>query len=321
MNSDENKKDIINYEKEYYSLLKKYEKLEKRVNKIITFSDKQSLHNINEIIKYKKFNNRLNLIIKHSDKQSKKLLDEKENIKREKEYDKILSHQAKMSSIIEIVENIAHQWRQPLSVISSIASGMSLKLEIDAYTKEDLFRSYDKITDVTLNLSKTIDNLREFIDNDSNEKSINIRNVFAKVLTFIDSSLEENNIEFHLDIDDFDLLVDESNYMQLFLNILNNSIEALSMIDIQKKTIDVKIKKEKDYLNIKICDNGGGAKKDTLNKMYDLYFTTKHKAQGTGIGLYSVYQIVTNNLLGTIHSKNIILKGNKGLQTLIKIPL
>ncbi|MEA3384063.1 MAG: HAMP domain-containing sensor histidine kinase [Campylobacterota bacterium] len=91
--------------------------------------------------------------------------------------------------------------------------------------------------------------------------------------------------------------------MQVFVNIINNAKDALkeNVDSKQDRIIMISTKKmKKNLLEVKICDSGGGIKKKHLDKVFEPYFTTKHKSVGTGIGLSMAYQIITKR-----HKQNI----------------
>ena len=118
----------------------------------------------------------------------------------------------------------------------------------------------------------------------------------------------------------------ESEFIQVILNILNNSFDAFKHKNIKNKIIRINTNIEDNFLKIVISDNAGGANSNVLDKMFELYFTTKHKAIGTGIGLYMVYQIITYHLKGRVYARNTCLiakdkEENKGISIIIEIPL
>lgn len=95
------------------------------------------------------------------------------------------------------------------------------------------------------------------------------------------------------------------------INILNNAKDALNLNKIEKKYIEITLCKKAEYAVLTIKDNGGGIDKKILNKIFEPYFTTKHKSQGTGIGLYMTHQIIVNHMQGGIKVENSILEVNQ----------
>ncbi|MDD3025243.1 MULTISPECIES: transporter substrate-binding domain-containing protein [Aliarcobacter] len=220
------------------------------------------------------------------------------------EKENLLNHQAKMAAMGEMLENIAHQWRQPLSVISTMATSLKLKQEMKILEDKEFFQSLDIINNASQHLSNTIDDFRNFF---SSEKEINkflISNTIKKSILLLKSSIDKHNITIVEDIEDSELLSYESELMQVILNIISNSIDILKDKNIDSRYIYFKTKILNNNLIITISDSGGGIDKKILNRVFEPYFTTKHKSQGTGIGLYMSLQIVTKHLHGKLSVKN-----------------
>ena len=216
----------------------------------------------------------------------------------------LLNHQAKMAAMGEMLENIAHQWRQPLSLISTMATSLKLKQEMKILEDKEFFQSLDIINNASQHLSNTIDDFRNFF---SSEKEINkflISNTIKKSILLLKSSIDKHNITIVEDIEDSELLSYESELMQVILNIISNSIDILKDNNIDSRYIYFKTTILNNNLIITISDSGGGIDKKILNRVFEPYFTTKHKSQGTGIGLYMSLQIVTKHLHGKLSVKN-----------------
>ncbi len=215
------------------------------------------------------------------------------DITKEKEYQNILTQQSKMVSMGELLENIAHQWRQPLSIISSLSSSMLLQFKYTEPSKEDLNSSFEMIFETTQKLSNTIDDLRNFFDKNEDIVAFEVGTTIEKAINLFNIKLDLNEIkvEFEKDVNCI-LEGKESEFIQVFMNILNNSLDAFNAKNIQNKLIKINTKVEEKLLRIEINDNAGGTSSNIVNKMFELYFTTKHKAIRTGIVLYMVYQIV-----------------------------
>lgn len=220
----------------------------------------------------------------------------------------ILHQQSKMAAMGEMIGNIAHQWRQPLSTITTASSGMALQKEMGILTDEFFFEASDKINSSAQYLSKTIDDFRNFFSPNKEKKIFLLRNTIESTLTLISTQLKEKNIIIVKDIDNFELYSYENELIQSLINILNNSRDELIkkpsneekylMIDVHKS------KDNEDEIHIVIKDNAGGIKTEYIEKVFEPYFTTKHKSQGTGIGLYMTEEIITKHLNGRIFVKN-----------------
>ena len=218
--------------------------------------------------------------------------------------DNLLFQQSKMAAIGEMLANIAHQWRQPLSTISTASSGMKIQKEFGSLSDEDLISSLDIITSSSKYLSHTIDDFTEFFNPNNKEKIfINTDEVIDQSLKLVSAQFKNKEIIVIRDIDDINLEILKNELIQVLMNILNNARDALKNKE-DEKFIFIKVKKEKYDLVIEIKDNAGGIPKDIIDRIFEPYFTTKHKSQGTGIGLYMVEEIIKKHMNGKIKVEN-----------------
>jgi signal transduction histidine kinase len=218
---------------------------------------------------------------------------------------KLLSEQSKMASLGEMLGNIAHQWRQPLSVISSAATGSKLQKEMEMLEDKDFYRAMDSINNSAQYLSQTIEDFRGFFNpNNIKIREIEISKTIKKVLNIVNSQFAAKNIKIIKNINNITLKSIENELIQVLINILNNSKDALLDKEAENKLIFIKTYKKDDILCIEVLDNAGGIKDDVIDKVFEPYFTTKHQAKGTGIGLYMSHDIVINHLKGNITVSN-----------------
>lgn len=211
---------------------------------------------------------------------------------------KLMESQSKLASMGEMIGNIAHQWRQPLSLISTIASGIKVKIEFKQFDEKELIPDMENIIKQTNYLSNTIDDFRNFIQNSNDKGEIQVSNIIKKTLSILNPSIVNHNITIVLNTND-DIKIDgyENQLIQALINILNNSKDALkeNIKDNENKFIFIETKSIKDGLILRIRDNAGGIPEGIINKVFEPYFTTKHKSIGTGIGLSMAYQIITKH--------------------------
>ncbi len=217
-----------------------------------------------------------------------------------KQKDHILSQQSKMASMGEMIGNIAHQWRQPLSVISTAASGIKLQKEYDLLTDEVFFESVDKITESALYLSQTIEDFRNYFNNNKQKNPFNVVDVIDKSISIFGSSFKLQNIKIVKNLKDITITSFENELKQVLINLLKNSKDAIGKDGVI--LIDMKI--NNDTISIFIQDSGGGIPKEVLPKIFEPYFTTKHQSVGTGLGLFMSFEIVNKSLNGNIKVKN-----------------
>ncbi len=225
---------------------------------------------------------------------------------------KLFESQAKLASMGEMIGNIAHQWRQPLNVISTTASGIAIKKEFGTLKDEELITYMEQIVEQTNYLSKTIDDFRNFIKGEKAMKDLNFGLLCEKTLSIVGPSLKSNYIELVTNIDEtIEIKGYENELMQAFINIINNSKDALlSNSHIENKYIFIDVKRKNNQCEIVIKDNGGGIKLSAMHRIFEPYFTTKHQSQGTGLGLSMTYKIVTELHEGTIIASNTTFEYN-----------
>ena len=248
----------------------------------------------------------------------------KKELDKHQEKDRILAQQQKMVAMGQMIENIAHQWRQPLSVISTSASGLKLKKQLNILEDEELIKSIDKIVDTAKYLSDTIDDFRYFFKPKKDKTKFSLTKNIEKSLSFLEATLKENSIKVEFDYEDIDIIAYETELIQVFINIINNSKDAFIEKKIEDRVIFISIKKFPNRILIEIKDNAGGVEEDILDKVFEPYFTTKHQYNGTGIGLYMSNQIIKTHLNGDIFMKNCSFKykniEQKGVITTIVLP-
>ena len=227
------------------------------------------------------------------------------NITELKEKERILLQQSKMAAMGEMLENIAHQWRQPLSVISTASTGIILQKEIDSLSDRQLNISLNAINDSAQYLSSTIDDFRNFFKPSENKISqFRISDTFNKTLKILGAMFSAKDIKIIQNIEKLELSSIENELIQVLINILNNAKDALLKVENHKRFIFINTYKKDNNVIIEIKDNAEGIHSDAISRIFEPYFTTKHKSQGTGIGLYMSEKIVKNHLNGSLFVSN-----------------
>ena len=220
------------------------------------------------------------------------------------EKEAILNQQSKMAAMGEMLENIAHQWRQPLSVISTVATGAKLKKDLKILTDEEFYETMDIINNSSQHLSNTIDDFRNFFNNDKELTSFDLNEPMNKVINLIESRLKNRHINIVKNSVEIKIVGLKNEFIQVILNILNNSVDAFANKKDIEKYIFIDIYKEQNHAILSIKDNAGGIKEDIVDRIFEPYFTTKHKSQGTGIGLYMSLEIIQKHMDGTLTASN-----------------
>jgi signal transduction histidine kinase len=237
----------------------------------------------------------VSLFLENKFKQYKKELDKKQLI---------LHQQSKMAAMGEMIGNIAHQWRQPLSTITTASSGMVLQKEMGILTDEFFFEASKKINTSAQYLSQTIDDFRNFFSPNRQKTKFYLKNTFSTTLDLISAQFNAKEIHIIKNIEDIELFNYENELIQALINILNNSRDELLKKENDRYIFIDVYKNNRNEVNILVKDNAGGIKENVIDKIFEPYFTTKHQSQGTGIGLYMTEEIITKHLNGTINVKN-----------------
>jgi len=227
--------------------------------------------------------------------------------------DKLLSEQGKLASMGEMIANIAHQWRQPLSVISTAATGMKMQKEFGCLPDDIFNNSCDAINNNAQYLSSTIDDFKNFIKGDSSTTTFDVTHTIKSFLHLVEGTIKTHNIDVILDLEK-NLVVTgyENQMLQCLMNIFNNAKDAFELNKVKNKEFYIVLKKETSVYTLELKDNAGGIPKKILSKIFEPYFTTKHKSQGTGLGLHMTYNLITQGMNGKIVASNSNFKDTSG---------
>ncbi len=238
---------------------------------------------------------------------------EEENRKKEE----IMLLQSRNAAMGEMISMIAHQWRQPISIIAMWANNITADIDMDAVDHENFKRYANKITIQTEQLSHTIDDFRNFFRPDKEKENVVLKDVMEECLGVIGKSLENHNIEVEkIYMSDTVLLIYSRELMHVYINIIKNAKDILVQKKIKTGKIKIVIDEDLDSVITKIYDNGGGVDIDIINKIFEPYFTTKDVKIGTGLGLYMSKTIVEKHLHGELSVENI----NDGACFIVKLP-
>ena len=209
-------------------------------------------------------------------------------------------HQSKLASLGEMLGNIAHQWRHPITRLSLLVQNLQMAYNVNRCNKEYIDKfSKQALTQIDY-MSNTIDDFTNFFKKDKQKQKFLLQDVVADALKLIDARLKNIDVikEYKNEIEIFGY---KTEFSQVILNILNNAVDILQKKEYGKIWIRI-------YDNIiEIEDNGGGVDEAIKDKIFEPYFTTKFQSQGTGIGLYMSKVIITkhfNSKLEVYNSKN-----------------
>ncbi len=264
---------------------------------------------ISRTLTLKKLNDSLSLKV---EEKTKKLHEMNKNLeilvgKKTKELiykENILNHQSKMAAMGEMIENIAHQWRQPLSIISTVATGAKLKKDFNSLSDDDFYETMDIINNSAQHLSSTIDDFRNFFSNEKEVTTFDVNIPLEKVLYLMSSKLKNRNINIVRNVQEATISSFINEFIQVILNIVNNALDAFEENNQEHKHIFINIYKNDKTVILLIKDNAGGIREEIIDRIFEPYFTTKHKSQGTGIGLYMSMEIIKKHMQGNLTVSN-----------------
>lgn len=212
-----------------------------------------------------------------------------------------LLRQNKLAQMGEMIENIAHQWRQPLAQINSSALLIYAFLDKAKIDNANIEQKLSEIESVTAYMSKTIDDFRNFFHPNKEKEIFFLTPFLEEVLNITKGLLESYDVEVELEVDSkLNLFGYKDELKQVIIFLLNNSIEAFQVKKIKNPKIYMSAEAENKMLLFKIKDNAGGIPEAIADKIFNPYFTTKHQTQGTGLGLFMTKKIIEEGFLGKI---------------------
>ena len=240
-----------------------------------------------------------------------------EETSKQKEQEQLLIQQTRLAAMGEMIGNIAHQWRQPLNALGLVFQNLKFSYEIGELNDEVLNRTVDKAEMLTKNMSKTIDDFRNFFRPNKAKEYFDINKSVLDAISLVESTFVHHNIKLEKDFKEekIDVFGFPNEFSQVILNIISNAKDALIGNKIENPMIKIETKVEDDYAYISIKDNALGIKDEIIHKIFEPYFTTKDEVQGTGIGLYMSKIIIEKNMNGKIYLENT----NEGANFIIKL--
>lgn len=229
-------------------------------------------------------------------------------------FEKEIMQKNRLASMGEMLDNIAHQWRQPLMKINGILLNTDRAIELKKYDENYLQKQLDEISNTVFFMSNTIDTFREFLNPNRAKNRFEILNSIKKAIKLLDTSL--NDLEINFNAFEYEIEAFESEFIQVFIAILSNTIDIFEERKIKNRILNINIYEKEFKIFIEIEDNANGIDKHIIEQIFDPYFTTKHKSGGTGMGLYIAKTIMMNSFNGDIS----VVNTNMGAKFIITIP-
>ena len=229
---------------------------------------------------------------------------DKRNILEHDKKDKIIEQQSRLAAMGEMIDAVAHQWKQPLNAIS-----MMMDMLRDDFRRGDVNNAYINDLEDTIHLQidhmvNTLNEFRTFLRPSTKNEDFYINSVIQNVQILMKDELITQNLHIDLDIeDDIQIFGNKNELKHLFINLINNSIDAFNEHHISGRKLSITCYRKEKHAYIKVQDNAGGIPNNIINHIFKPNVTTKPEGKGTGIGLYMSSQIVTKSN-GTIDVEN-----------------
>ena len=254
---------------------------------------------------------------KEINERLEKKVDEEQS--KQKEQEQLLIQQTRLAAMGEMIGNIAHQWRQPLNALGLVFQNLKFSYEIGELNDEVMDRTVSKAEMLTKNMSKTIDDFRNFFRPNKAKELFDINKSVLDAMDLVESTFEHHNIKLEKNFEEEKIEVSgfPNEFSQVILNIISNAKDALIENKIENPIVKIETKIENDDVYISIKDNALGIKEEIINKIFEPYFTTKGEVQGTGIGLYMSKIIIEKNMNGKIYVENT----HEGANFIIKLSM
>jgi PAS domain S-box-containing protein len=220
--------------------------------------------------------------------------------------DQLMIQQARLAAMGEMINNIAHQWRQPLNNVGLIVQNLQLSYAAGTLTPEEMEKEVATAMDVIMHMSHTIDDFRNFFRPEKEKQRFSVNRAVKYAVDFVLATLASSHIRVVLDEgDSVSALGYQNEYIQVLLNILGNARDFLEKRNVSEPWVHITVTVDDGRSVVIIRDNGGGIAEDVLPKIFDPYFTTKGPGKGTGIGLYMSKAIIEKSMDGRLSARNV----------------
>jgi len=223
-----------------------------------------------------------------------------------REKERMLLQQSRLAAMGEMINNIAHQWRQPLNVLGLVLQQMQLFYQLDSFSAEYLDSSVNKSMGLINHMSQTIDDFRNFFKPDKEKVDFAAHEVVARTVALVEDGFKCQQISIVLQASANPLIHGFPNeYCQVLLNILMNAKDALLESRPEEARVTLTVSQEGDRAVVTIADNAGGIPQEILPRIFEPYFTTKGPDRGTGVGLFMSKIIIEKNMGGRLTALNL----------------
>ena len=264
-------------------LLKDYKRKSKRLDKIIHQSDKQQHQMI-------KLNEELDQYKNHLENKVE------QEIKKREEKEKMLLQQSKLAAMGEMMDAVAHQWKQPINIINMQVDMINYDFEDGLIDQNYIDEFQSKVSTQVKHMTSTLNEFRSFFRPNKEVEEFDVKKMIEKVLFLVKDEFMKNQIEVTINnSNNFTITGIENEFKHLILNIINNSKDAFNDNNKENRQIQINILTNETYKSVEIIDNAGGIPQTVIADIFKANVTTKEEGKGTGIGLYMSSQIANKH--------------------------
>jgi len=235
------------------------------------------------------------------------LLQEKvsESLSQMRQHDQVMIEKSRLAAMGEMIEQIAHQWRQPLHSLSLLNQDLYFKIQLKTVTQEDYENIHNKMNEQLQYMSQTIEDFRNFSKPDKEQEQFNVEEVIESALNLSEGSLKYAKVKASLVSEkEHPVFGMRHEMMQVFMNLIKNTQDVVSQRKIEEPWLIFTVKEEDNIIKVTVEDNAKGIDEDKLEKVFEPYFSTKTTLNSSGIGLYMSKEIIEKSFLGTMNVTN-----------------
>lgn len=219
------------------------------------------------------------------------------------ELDSLLLQQSRLAAMGEMINSIAHQWRQPLNVLGLHLQKLLFQ-DADEPVQAKIEAGVAEAMSLIEHMSRTIDDFRNFFKPDKEKQYFSLARVVSQTLKLVQDTFNHHEIAVCVNVADARILGYPNEFSQALLNILENARDVLLERRVTSGQVTIASENREGVAVISVEDNAGGIADDILDRIFEPYFSTKG-VQGTGIGLYMSKKIIETNMGGSIAVRNV----------------
>ncbi len=219
--------------------------------------------------------------------------------------DDLLIQQSRLTAMGELINSIAHHWRQPLNNIGLIVQNLQLAFRANDLSIDEFDSEIAYVMRTLQQISETINDFRTFFNHEKDPYSFSVNDAVARSVTFVTPSFRSKRISIVCnDHADVSVTGYPNEFAQALMNILVNAGDALQEAQTEKMQISVSVSSEDNRSIVTVTDSGGGISDEILPKIFDPYFTTR-QGNRAGLGLFMSKTIIERHMNGRLSARNV----------------